>query len=224
MRQKVAAASQSSLLFDLGAELYALYTDNPAWRASCAALADDLASPLRRVLDLGCGPGTTIAALSTERPAVTWIGGDLSRRMLHLAQRRLRRVPYGMALVRLDALCLPFAAASVDAVVGHSFLYLVPDDQRVLVEARRVLRPGGSIAFMEPAAGYVSPAGIWRVSHDPRFLVSIPPWRWLSRRKRRYSPASFRALLSEAGFTDVSCRPALGGIGIIGSGRRDAGG
>ena len=220
--QQPAAGKQSSLLFDLGAELYALYTDNPAWRASCAALADELAPPVSRVLDLGCGPGTTIVALAPRLPGATWIGGDLARRMLALARRRLRHAPYEVALLRLDALRLPFAAASVDAVVGHSFLYLVPDDRRVLAEARRVLRPGGCVAFMEPAVGYVSPAGIWRVSHDPRFLLSVPPWRWLSRRERRYSASSFRASLTAAGFTDVSCRAVLGGLGIIGRGRRGA--
>lgn len=210
----------SSRLFDLGAELYAAYTDNPAWRASCAELAAFFPAGAGRVLDLGCGPGTTIAALAAVRPATEWIGGDLASRMLRLAQRRLERYGVAAPLARLDAVALPLGPESVDGVVGHSFLYLVPDEGQVLREAYRVLRPGGRVAFMEPAVGYVPPVGLWRVSHDPRFLFSIPPWRAMSRRHRRYSADSFRAALQGAGFVEIRSTPVLGGLGIIGSGGR----
>ena len=208
-------------LFDLGADIYAFYTDNPAWRASCATLAGHLAPNSHRVLDLGCGPGTTILALSRVVPATAWIGGDLAGRMLRLAKRRLARERVVAQLVRLDALALPFGAASVDGVVGHSFLYLVPDEQQALLESRRVLRPGGRVAFMEPAERYVSPAAFWRVSHDLRFLFSVPPWRFMSRHQRRYCDASFSVALRRAGFVDIRCTEVLGGLGIIGSGRRN---
>jgi ubiquinone/menaquinone biosynthesis C-methylase UbiE len=207
-------------LFDLGADLYAFYTDNPAWRASCAALAGHLSPEAYRVLDLGCGPGTTIAALAHQLPGAEWLGGDLAGRMLRLAKRRLARGGVEAPLVRLDALALPFAAGSVDSVVGHSFLYLVPDERQALLEAYRVLRPGGRVAFMEPAEGYISPAALWRVSHDLRFLCSVPPWRFMSRRQRRYCAESFTAALWGAGFVDIRCTQVLGGLGIIGSGRR----
>jgi ubiquinone/menaquinone biosynthesis C-methylase UbiE len=213
----------SPRLFDLGADLYAAYTDNPPWRASCAALAGHLPVDVRRVLDLGCGPGTTVAALAAVLPGTQWIGGDLSGRMLRLAKRHLFRAGVGAQLARLDALALPFSDASVDGVVGHSFLYLVTDEHQVLREVWRVLRPGGRIACMEPAAGYVSPSGIWRVAHDPRFLFSIPPWRAMSRRHRRYSPESFTIALRAAGFDAIRCMPVLGGLGMIGSGRRGDG-
>jgi ubiquinone/menaquinone biosynthesis C-methylase UbiE len=213
----------SPRLFDLGADLYAAYTDNAPWRASCAALAGHLPADVRRVLDLGCGPGTTVTALAAVLPGRQWIGGDLSGRMLRLAQRRLLDAGVAASLTRLDALALPLADATVDGVVGHSFLYLVADEQQVLQETWRVLRPGGRVAFMEPAAGYVSPAGIWRVGHDPRFLFSVPPWRAMSRRHRRYSAVSFTRALRGAGFDDVRCTPTLGGLGMIGSGRRGGG-
>lgn len=210
----------SPLLFDLGANLYAAYTDNSTWQASCAALAYHLQPDVHRVLDLGCGPGTTTAALAAMLPATEWIGGDLAGRMLRLAKRRLAHTGIRASLVRCDALALPFAAASVDGIVGHSFLYLVPEERQVLQAAYRVLRPGGRIAFMEPADGYVSPARIWRASNDPRFLLSVPPWRLMSRHQRRYSCDSFHAALQGAGFVEIRCTPVLGGLGIIGSGKR----
>ena len=205
-------------LFDLGADLYAGYTDNPAWRASCGDLAGHLAPPLGRVLDLGCGPGTTITALAERLPGVRWVGGDLAGRMLRLARRRLAGRGVDGALLRLDALRLPLATASLDAVIGHSFLYLVADDLAVLREARRVLRQGGRAAFMEPAAGYVPPARVFGVSADPRFLASIPPWRVMSRRHRRYTPAEFGQVLAAAGFGDIRYQAVLGGLGLIASG------
>ena len=214
----------SPRLFDLGADLYTAYTDNPAWRASCAALAKHLSPSAQRILDLGCGPGTTIAALAAELPETEWVGGDLARRMLLQARRRLARQGIAAHLLRCNALTLPLASASVDGVVGHSFLYLVPDAAKVLRAAYRVVRPGGRVAFMEPAEGYLSPASIWRVSADPRFLLSIPPWRVMSRCQRRYSAESFIAVLHGAGFEEIRCEPVLGGLGIIGSGRRSAGG
>jgi ubiquinone/menaquinone biosynthesis C-methylase UbiE len=214
----------SSRLFEIGADIYTAYTDNAAWRASCAALAYHLPPSAQRVLDLGCGPGTTIAALAAVLPATEWIGGDIARRMLGQARRRLARRGVAAALLRCNALALPLAAESVDGVVGHSFLYLVADEAQVLRAAYRVLRPGGRAAFMEPAEGYVSPVAVWRVSADPRFLFSIPPWRVMSRRQRRYSAESFTAALHGAGFREVRCTPVLGGLGIIGSGRRVAGG
>lgn len=208
----------SAWLFDLGADLYAAYTDNSAWRASCAALGGHLIPNARWVLDLGCGPGTTIEALAAVTPGVRWLGGDLAARMLHLARRRLSRHAVPSRLVRLDAAALPLAQASVDGVVGHSFLYLVPNEQATLREAHRVVRPGGRVAFMEPANGYISPAALWRVSHDPRFLLSVPLWRVMSRHERRYSATSLAYALRRAGFVDLRCTPVLGGLGVIASG------
>lgn len=94
-----------------------------------------------RVLDVACGPGDLCAA-AARRLAVP-IGIDRSPTMIELARRRHpgRSFRYG------DAERLPFADALFDAVtIGFGVLHLaVPE--AAFAEARRVLRPGGRLAF-----------------------------------------------------------------------------
>ena len=209
-------------LFEAGAGLYAWYTENATWTASCAALADHLPSRPMRLLDLGCGPGTTLQALQRRLPGAALAGGDLAGRMLTQARRRLRQGGIVVSLLQLDARHLPFADQSFDAVTGHSFLYLVDDARAVLDEVRRVLRPGGRAAFMEPATRYVSPRALWRFSHDARFLMSVLLWRVMSRRHRRFDVATLPETLAAAGLIDLRAAAVLGGLGVIGSGARPA--
>ena len=94
------------------------------------------------VLDLACGSGD-LAAEATRRGARV-IALDFSTGMLRRARaRRIGR------LVRGDALCLPLADASVDAVVSGFALRNFVDLGTALRECARVLRPAGRIAFLE---------------------------------------------------------------------------
>ena len=90
-----------------------------------------------RVLDVGCGYGTYLAALVSQGGAV--VGADLSIGML----RGVTSQPAG--LVVADAQRLPIAGASVDAVLMMHMLYHVPEPALGVREARRVLRRGGRL-------------------------------------------------------------------------------
>ncbi len=208
-------------IFDLGAELYDWFTSQPLWWGSCARLATDLPRQAR-VLDLGCGPGVSSLVLARQQPEARIIGVDLAWRMARRARQHVLRAGLDgrVTVVRASAACLPCRDASVDAVVGHSFLYLVPERQQVLAECWRVLRPGGRVAFMEPSAAPARPAAILAQSHDPRFLVSVSLWRPFSALHGRFTPGALTRLLRAAGFEDVSTEPVLGGLGIIGRGRK----
>lgn len=94
------------------------------------------------ILELGCGPGTLWHSNHARIPADWQITlTDFSPGMLEEARQRLgeHRFSYQVA----DAQALPFADASLDAVIANHMLYHVPDLPQALAEIRRVLKPGG---------------------------------------------------------------------------------
>jgi ubiquinone/menaquinone biosynthesis C-methylase UbiE len=97
-------------------------------------------------LDLGCGDGR----LTTELDAGSVTAADVSRVALDRARARLE--PAGARLVELDPDApLPFGDAAFDLVLCAETLEHVRDVQLLLSEARRVLRPGGTLAITTPA-------------------------------------------------------------------------
>jgi SAM-dependent methyltransferase len=105
--------------------------------------------------------------------------------------------------------------AGLDALTGHSFLYLLPNRRVALAEAKRSLRPGGYLAFLEPHAGQVSWA--WLLGHASiRLLTSISLWRLYSWFHIRFSAESLCLALQEAGFVNITTEVTLGGFGIFG--------
>ena len=94
------------------------------------------------VLEVGPGPGLTTDELVRRGPRVTAL--ELDRRLADQLGQRLG--PIGVRVVQGDACAMPFPDASFDAVACFTMLHHVPTaDQQdaVLREARRVLRPGG---------------------------------------------------------------------------------
>jgi SAM-dependent methyltransferase len=123
--------------------------DSPAGRRRADRRGHLLAAragigPGRRVLELGCGTGefTCRVAPSGARLVALDLSPDL------LARARAR-VGEGARFVRGNAEVLPFPAGRFDAVYGCSVLHHL-DLDATLAEVRRVLRPGGRLAFSEP--------------------------------------------------------------------------
>lgn len=94
-----------------------------------------------RVLIVGIGTGLDAPHLP---PGNAYVGIDLTAAML-------ARVPRtdGLALVRGDAMRLPFADEAFDFVVLHLIVAVVPRPDRCLAEAERVLRPGGRALLLD---------------------------------------------------------------------------
>ncbi|HEX2575098.1 MAG TPA: class I SAM-dependent methyltransferase [Aquihabitans sp.] len=107
-----------------------------------------------RLLDVGGGTGNYAVALGDDgwRPVVV----DRSADMLATAAAK------GLATCRADAAALPAADASVDAVTLISMLHHVPDWRDALAEARRVVRPGGVVAFLGFAREHLEAHGVER--------------------------------------------------------------
>ncbi len=107
----------------------------------------------RDVLDLATGSGDVALALARALPAGTRVTGmDFCPPMLDEAERKLSRTTGLRAEVTFragDALALPLADASVDALTIAFGLRNLADRARGLGEMRRVLRPGGRLFVLE---------------------------------------------------------------------------
>ncbi len=112
---------------------------NPTWQRHVAAYARCalLLAPEGPVLDLGCGVGHSFHLLA---PRLT-VGVDRDPRVL-------RRQP--RPTLAADMRALPLPDASFASVLAIHAIEHVPDPERVLAEARRVLRPGGVAVFVTP--------------------------------------------------------------------------
>ena len=156
-------------------------------------------TPKAAVLDLGCGAGQFSAALlqaGAEPVAVD---------VAHEALRRAgERVP-GLDLRHWQTgEPLPLADGSVDAVWAGEVIEHVADVAPWLSEARRVLRPRGTLLLTTPHHGRGT---LLRVALSRRaFAEHFEP---RSDHVRFYSPATLRALLEDVGFDVAELR--LGG-------------
>jgi ubiquinone/menaquinone biosynthesis C-methylase UbiE len=99
------------------------------------------------VLEIGFGSGLNAGHYP---PAVTRVRAvdpaTLGRR---LAADRVAASAVPVEYIGLDGQALPLEPASVDHVVSTWTLCTIPDVERALGEVRRVLRPGGSLHFVE---------------------------------------------------------------------------
>ena len=102
--------------------------------------------PPGRILEVGVGTGKNLEFHLDHHDVV---GIDLSPRMLSQARARAARFELDVDLREADAQELPFSDAAFDAVVASFVFCSVPDPARGLREARRVLKPGGTLVLLE---------------------------------------------------------------------------
>jgi ubiquinone/menaquinone biosynthesis C-methylase UbiE len=170
--------------------------------------AADLAGRLaktgpRDVLETAAGTGVLTRALAARLPAsARIIATDLNEPMLNHAAARMQddRIEWRQA----DALALPFAEQSFDAVACQFGVMFFPDKVQGYKEARRVLRPGCRFFF-----------NVWDRISENEFadvitealaeLFPNDPPRFMARTPHGYHDVErIRAELNAAGFTEIT--------------------
>jgi ubiquinone/menaquinone biosynthesis C-methylase UbiE len=117
-------------------------------------IARALIRPASSVLDVGCGFGLEtmrLAALVT--PAGTVAGIDKSADFIAEAQRRAAAAGTRIDFRVGDADKLPWPDRAFDNVRAERLLIYLDDPRQAVAEMKRVVRPGGSLAFIEPEFG-----------------------------------------------------------------------
>jgi demethylmenaquinone methyltransferase / 2-methoxy-6-polyprenyl-1,4-benzoquinol methylase len=154
------------------------------------------------VLDVACGTGDLCREL--QRTGYGAVGLDVSWGMLRLARGCTR-------LVQADALQPPFHDGAVDGITCGFALRNVVDLDRLFGGFTRMVRPGGRLALLEVDE---PTSRVARAGHDVYFRRIVPLiGRVLSDREAyEYLPRSteylprpprLRAMLQEAGFSDI---------------------
>ncbi len=174
-------------------------------------------APVRgeRVLDLAAGTGTSSLPFAAAGARV--VACDFSAGMLGVGRRRNR----GLDFVAGDALALPFADDTFDAVTISFGLRNTADPGQALRELARVTRPGGRLVVGE----FSTPVNrAFRAVYQPYLMRMLPPvaravatnpeaYVYLAESIRAWpDQRALATTVSAHGWTDVAWRDLTGGI------------
>ncbi|PLS30987.1 trans-aconitate methyltransferase [Bifidobacterium margollesii] len=137
--------------------------------------ADD--GTVRRVLDIGCGPGNSTAVLRERYPYAYILGVDSSPEMIEAARAAHPDIAFALCDVsrseQLDALPHDF-----DVVFSNACIQWVPDHRRLIPAMMGLLHEGGMLAVQTPM-NYEEPIHriIADIVHSPRYVDRLPQRR-----------------------------------------------
>ncbi|MEU4565788.1 demethylmenaquinone methyltransferase [Micromonospora sp. NPDC023956] len=207
--------------YDLTNTVLAFGQDRGWRRATRSALALE---PGERVLDVGAGTGVSTEELA--RSGAYAVGADLSLGMLAAGRRARPEVP----LLAGDALRLPFADGTFDAVTISFALRNVSDPDAALRELARVTRPGGRLVVCEfstptnPAFRTVYLSYLMRsLPTVARAVASNPDaYVYLAESIRAWpDQPALAARIGGAGWSRVAWRNLTGGVAALHRAVRD---
>ena len=182
-------------------------------------------------LDLCCGTADlTIKLAQLAGPRGRTIGLDFNAAMLAAGEKKVKAADLSkdVELVQGDAMDLPFGDQQFDFVTIGFGLRNVPDADRTLAEACRVLKPGGTFACIEmsqPTNPLVRVG--WRAYFNlfpllaKTFGARYQDYAYLKETSIQFvSAAKLKRMMEEAGMVDVRVTPLNLGAAAIHIGRK----
>lgn len=136
---------------------------------------------LRSFLEVGCGTGYVASGVARAFPGVRLVGSEIYAAGLRHAARR---VP-GAVFVQMDARDMPYVD-EFDVVAAFDVIEHVAQDEAVLANMRRAVRPGGGVMLTVPQH-----PSLWSASDE------------YARHVRRYTAAQVHRKVREAGLEIV---------------------
>ncbi|SDH73430.1 class I SAM-dependent methyltransferase [Pseudonocardia oroxyli] len=192
-------------------------------------------APGATVLDIGCGTGEVALRAAEAVPSARVTGVDPDGDAIAVARRKAADRGLGARFEQAYAQHLPAGDGSVDRVVSSLMLHHLPEDAKLatLHEVRRVLAPGGSLHLLDVDGDrpeWSAALRPLRAAFGLLHRVTAPRQRGRGQgdghgqgHGHGHTPApahgtaaSVTALLTEAGFTDVTAlgrvRSGVGGL------------
>lgn len=131
-----------------------------------------------KFLEIGCGTGFVLNGLKTEYPDLDCFGSEIHISGLKLARARLTDV----ALYQMDARNIPFEN-EYDVIGAFDVIEHIEDDQEVLLQMYKAIKPGGGIILTVPQHPF-----LWGPADEYAF------------HKRRYTRKELISKVKNAGF------------------------
>lgn len=129
--------------------LRALHADEAEVEARICDLLDVTRGDL--LVDMGTGTGRVLELLAGRFERA--IGIDTNQQMLAYARARTQGPAFAHVQIRHGDICnLSLRDRSAEAVIMHQVLHYLPDPRRAIVEAARILQPGGRLLIVDFAA------------------------------------------------------------------------
>ena len=163
----------------------------------------------RRVLDIGCGTGSTTVAVARRLGAGgSTVGVDISEPMIAAARVRAERERVPATFVRADAQTYAFEPASYDTIISRFGVMFFDDSVRAFANLRRAAKDGAALRAI-----------VWRSAEDNPFMTvaeraAAPLLPNLPVRKP-HEPGQFafgdpqrvRSILEQSGWSQIDIRP-----------------
>ena len=169
-------------LEDNAIELLASIEDENWWNKGRRQILNSLIKSMTdhtnlKILDVGCGPGGTSIAFNAFGRVT---GIDYSTTALKIALKR------GLDVFKSTLINVPVKDESFDLITALDVIEHIQDEQQVLTEIKRMLKPDGFVVITVPAFQFLWSEHDVAVSHV-----------------RRYDIKSLRKSLDDAGFTII---------------------